>query len=81
MVESGYDPQGLIDPLLRMNNPNSKYRAYLYDYLESHPITLEQIGKLERVFQELPLENRQFDAGREVFLNKTQIVRALIPKK
>jgi len=81
LVESGYDPQGLIDPLMRMNDPHSEFRAYLYDYLQSHPVTPERINRLERFFQKLSLENKEFDAGREMFLSKTQTVRNLIPRK
>ena len=81
LVESGYDPQGLIDPLMRMNDPHSEFRAYLYDYLQSHPITPERLKALDQVFQKLPLENKKFDVYREIYLTKTEIVRNAQPRK
>lgn len=75
LVECDYDPQGLIDPLRRMMEPESSYRAYLYDYLQSHPISPERLKKLEHGFNELPLANRQFEAGRDTFLMMTEGVR------
>lgn len=81
MVASGYDPQGLIDPLIRMSDPKSEHRTYLYDYLQSHPVTPERMERLDRFFQKLSLENKEFNAGRETFLIKTETVRNLNPRK
>ena len=47
MTEAGYDPQGFIDPLRRMDQAVSTYRPYLYDYLESHPISTDRFIRLE----------------------------------
>ncbi|MBI3999833.1 MAG: M48 family metalloprotease [Candidatus Omnitrophica bacterium] len=81
LVESGYDPQGLIDPLHRMTDTKSPYRAYLYDYLESHPISSERLNKLNQEFLELPLENKQFDSKRSEFLRVTESVRNTFAQK
>ena len=81
LSESGYDPQGLINLLFRMNDPTSPYRAYLYDYLQSHPIDFVRLAKLDEEFQKLPMENKHFDAGRDSFLIKTEIVRNTFAKK
>lgn len=81
LFQSGYDPQGLINPLFRMNDSRSPYRAYLYDYLQTHPIDFVRLTKLGKEFQKLPMENRQFDAGRDSFLIKTEIVRSTFARK
>ena len=75
LSESGYDPQGFIDPLYRIFNPKSPVRAYLYDYLQSHPLSEERFKKLKNHFQKLPLENKSFDSGRAAYLAATASVR------
>ncbi len=81
LFHSGYDPQGLINPLYRMNDPSSPYRAYLYDYLQSHPLDMIRLNKLNAEFEKLPMENKHFDAGRALFLNKTEIIRNSLARK
>ena len=81
MVESGFDPQGLIDPLHRMRDSNSPYRAYLYDYLQSHPITSQRFKRLDQEFSKLPLSNGRFDAGRNVYLLMTESARSTYVRK
>ena len=75
LVSSGFDPQGLIDTLRRMQNPLSPFRPYLYDYLKSHPVTEERIDRLDAAFGNLEVANVRFDAGRETYLSFTQSVR------
>lgn len=75
LAESGFDPQGLIDPLRRMQDSSSPYRAYLYDYLQSHPITADRLERLDQAFSKLPLSNRQFDSGRSTYLALTESIR------
>ena len=81
LFQSGYDPQGLLDPLYRMSDVRSPERAYLYDYLQSHPIDETRTEKLNAGFQKLSLENKQFEAGRALFLAKTELVRNTLVRK
>lgn len=81
LFQSGYDPQGFVDPLYRMNDPRSPHRAYLYDYLQSHPIDFVRLARLNLSFQKLPLENKQFSAGRTPYLDKTEMIRSTFAKK
>lgn len=81
LFQSGYDPQGLINPLYRMGNLRSPHRAYLYDYIQSHPVDIVRLNKLNALFEKLPLDNKSFDAGRESFLAKTQVVRSAFARK
>lgn len=75
LVSSGFDPQGLVHLLRRMQNPLSPFRPYLYDYLQSHPVSQKRFDKIDDAFGNLDLGNRHFDAGRETYLNLTQSVR------
>jgi predicted Zn-dependent protease len=80
LVEAGYDPQGLIHVLYRMTDPASPAHPYLYDYLQTHPITPRRFKRLDETFRSLNLAGRQFDARRELFLQKTQSVRTALHK-
>ena len=55
MVDSGFDPQGLINPLRRMQDPDPRFKPYLFDYLQSHPVNAERFAKLEKEFGRLPI--------------------------
>ncbi|MBI4368176.1 MAG: M48 family metalloprotease [Candidatus Omnitrophica bacterium] len=81
LVQSGYDPQGLINLLHRTADQNSSFRAYLYDYLQAHPVSEERFDRLEKVFGELPLTNRSFDAGRDAYLAATATLRQAAVRK
>ena len=80
MTESGYDPQGLIDLLRRLKDPRSSDRPYLYDFLQSHPISTERFQRLDRAFYSLPLANKQFETRRDVFLSMTESLRSSFQK-
>jgi predicted Zn-dependent protease len=75
LVESGYDPQGLIDVLRRVSDEKSPYRQSLYDYLQSHPVSEERFRRMEKVFNALPLEGKEFTSGREDYLSMTKPLR------
>jgi len=81
LMECNYDPQGLVDPLRRMEDPASPFRAYLYDYVTSHPISAKRFEKLDREFAKLPLADKEFQSGRDVFLVKTNSVRSTFARK
>lgn len=76
MTSSGYDPQGFLNVLHRINDPQSKSRPYLFDYLESHPMPRGRESHLNEVFQKLPLADKQFDARREVFLTVQEALKS-----
>lgn len=81
MVQSGFDPQGFIDPLRRMMDPMNPYRAYLYDYLQSHMVSGDRFSRLDQEFQKLALGGKQFDAHRDVYLTMTESVRNTFQRK
>jgi predicted Zn-dependent protease len=68
LVKAGYDPQGYIDPLRRMQNPRPEFRPFLYDHLKSHPITEKRFEKIEKEFYKLNVTERKFQSGRERYL-------------
>ena len=81
LVKSEFDPQGFLDPLRRMMDPSNPFRAYLYDYLQSHPVSIDRLNKLDQEFQKLSLGNKQFDANRTLYLAITESVRSNFPRK
>jgi len=81
LAVSGYDPQGFIGVLYKMVDVKSVHRAYLYDYLQSHPVDSIRLKNINLEFQKLPLENREFNAGRENFLAKTELIRNSFVRK
>ena len=81
LVNSGYDPQGFIHVLNRVADVRSSERAYLYDYLQSHPVDMFRIKDIDSAFQKLSLENQSFHAGREIYLAKTELIRSSFAKK
>jgi len=81
MAKSGFDPQGLVNPLRRMRNPDYEFRPYLYDYLQSHPITDERFQNLEDAFGKLDLASQKFEAGREAYITMTESVAGPIIRR
>jgi beta-barrel assembly-enhancing protease len=80
LVEAGYNPQGLINLLHRMTDPASPAHPYLFDYLQTHPITPRRFKRLDHALRALPLSGARFDARRDEFLRMTEPLRAS-PKK
>ncbi len=76
LVKSGFDPQGLIDPLRRMQMPNSEFQPYLCDYLESHPLTERRLDELKKSFVHLDIHNQNFSSGRAEYFAATEFLRA-----
>lgn len=68
MAEAGYDPQGLLNILHRVYDPHASDKPYLFDYLNSHPMTSGREAHLAQVFRKLPLADKQFDAGRDAYM-------------
>ena len=71
LAHADYDPQGLVDLLRRLANSRLPERPYLYDYLQSHPISGERFEHMDKAFSTLPLENKAFSTGRETYLKFT----------
>lgn len=76
MTEAGYDPQGLLNILHRVHDPQSSHKPYLFDYLDSHPMTRGRETHLAQVFAKLPLADKQFDARRETFLTIREALKS-----
>jgi predicted Zn-dependent protease len=74
LVKSGFDPQGLVDPLHRMQDPTSTFRPYMYDYLKSHPITDDRLEQLDREFSDLEISDQTFQSGLDAFQAAAQSI-------
>ena len=77
LAETGQDPQGHLDLLSRLLNPDPAWAPYLHDYSMSHPVSLERLQRSLREFEALPLEGRSFNVNREHFLEMTHGVREI----
>lgn len=77
LAETGQDPQGHLDLLSRLLNPDPAWRPYLHDYLTSHPVTLDRLERSLGEFEKLPLEGKSFDVNRERYLEMTRGVREI----
>lgn len=77
LAETGQDPQGHLDLLSRLLNPDPAWVPYLHDYLMSHPVSMERLQRSLREFETLPLEGKSFNVNREHFLEMTHGVREI----
>jgi len=58
MVDAGYDPQGMIDLMVRFAEADDATTAYFYDYYQARPPTEERMANINEIFSQLPLHNR-----------------------
>lgn len=77
MLNAGYDPQGYLDLLGQLSNPQTYWSPYLYDYSISHPMTPHRYQLVMKEFSKLPLADRSFNVHRERFLDMTKGVREI----
>jgi len=77
MVEAGQDPQGYLDLYGRILRPDPKWSPYLYDYLSSHPVTLDRYQQILKQFEQLPLSDKSFQVHHERYLEMTRGVREI----
>ncbi len=75
MTQANEDPQGLVEILRRILYAGPRDLMYLYDYMQSRPVTSERIEKTERFFSALSLEQRSFDTRRDHFLEEMQPIK------
>ena len=81
MVDSGFDPQGLLDLVKRLDDPTVPERPYLYDYLRSHPVSDKRIERLNKAFASLNLENKEFRTKYATFLEVKQALQQTFPRR
>lgn len=46
LSQSGYDPNSLLNLLAKISDSKSVQKPYLYDYLQSHPVSNERLNKI-----------------------------------
>ena len=67
MVDSGYDPQGMIDLLYKFLGSKNEVIPYFFDYAKSRPITEERFKSLQKEFRALPLEGKTLSVKRKEY--------------
>lgn len=77
LVEAGQDPQGYLDLYGRILHPDPKWSPYLYDYLSSHPMTLDRYQSILKQFEGLPLGGKSFHVHHHRYLEMTKGVREI----
>ncbi len=58
LMNTGYDPQALMDVQEHFLKAGEKMTPYFYDYYQSRPITEERIQAIKKEFQKLPLTEK-----------------------
>jgi len=78
-MSSGYDPDGVVNVFRRITNKESVYRPYLFDYLESHPVSQERITRIGEALDSLEVDKYQVSEGdQKAFLEASNIIRSSI---
>ncbi len=75
LLNASYDPQGFIDFLYKIIYTDSDERKLLFHYLVSHPISMDRMNAINENFKNLDLEGKNFDVGRDRFLQITKPIR------
>lgn len=71
MVESGYDPQGMMDFLYKFLSSNNEVIPFFFDYAKSRPITEERFHALQKEFAKLPLQDKTLAVNRKEYKEMT----------
>lgn len=77
MSETGTDPQGYLDIMGRLLNPSPEWTPYLYDYAQSHPVTMKRMQIAMKEFEKLPIEGKSYSVHRERYMELTRGVREI----
>lgn len=77
LIESGYDPQGLMDVLERFLDADEKVMPYFSDYYKARPISKERILNLEKEFSELNLEGKELLTRPQIYQDFTKPIREI----
>ena len=71
MVDSGYDPQGMVDLLYKFLSSNNEVIPYFFDYAKSRPITEARFQALQKEFSKLPLQEKTLMVNRKEYKEMT----------
>jgi len=77
MMESGYDPQGLLMVLERFLDMRQSLLPYFVDYYDSRPISAERVTRLQEEFADLPLEGRDLLMRPKIYQEMTKGIREI----
>lgn len=77
LMNTGYDPQALMDVQKHFLNAGEKMTIFFYDYYQSRPITEERIKAIEKEFQKLPLGGKSLITDAVEYQTMTRGVREM----
>ena len=77
MIQSGYDPQGLIDVLRRVTQVGGELMPYLYDLKQSRPVTQERLEHASNMFLKLPLHGKELSTNYKDYQAITKGIREI----
>ncbi len=77
MMNSGEDPQGLIDVLYQFLNAEREIAPYFYDYYQSRPVNMDRFNALNREFALLPLAGKNFSTHAKQYQEVTRGIRQM----
>ncbi len=67
MVNSGYDPQGMMDLLYKFLSAKNEVIPFFFDYAKSRPITEQRFHALQKEFSKLPLQEKTLSVNRKEY--------------
>ena len=77
LMNTGYDPQALMDVQKHFLQAGEKMTPYFYDYYQSRPITEARIRAIEKGFQKLPLGGKSLITDAVEYQTMTRGVREM----
>lgn len=77
MVTAGFDPQGLVDVLRRLQRENVQTSPLVYDWMQKRPVTTERVSAVEEEFMNLDLRGRVLGAGYESYGEVMKVVHQM----
>ncbi|MCB9799475.1 MAG: M48 family metalloprotease [Candidatus Omnitrophica bacterium] len=77
LIESGYDPQAMLDLMGKFLRADSKTLPYFYDYYQNRPISQERMDNLEESFAKTPLEGKSLTTNYHVYQEQTKGIREI----
>ncbi|OGW79412.1 MAG: hypothetical protein A3G33_03480 [Omnitrophica bacterium RIFCSPLOWO2_12_FULL_44_17] len=75
LLKSGYDPTVLIELFERLTDVNDLNHAYVYDYLQTHPISTDRLNRISKTFESTQTMKNNYVPDATTFLEITQPIR------
>ncbi len=77
LASAGLDPQAMLDVMGRFAVLEQNDLPFYYDYYQARPLTIERMQALQKSFEQLPLEGKNFDTGYKNYQEMSRGVREI----